>query len=444
MFARFITPIGLMALSIALFAAAAPSPAIAQQNDDLTFPIDAQQRQANWDMVTAEVSKADRNIAGLAQDVRNLLRTQDIVDPYMAGYGMSSADLGDVLALAYFSAVMLADGGKTDDPTKAQIDGIRARIAQSSTADFSSLSDAQKQQTADNLLYLVILQNAVAEGLAGQPALNDWMAAFAKTNSEMLGFDVTQVRMGADGFDLTDTASGTGQAATRAGQSRSIAALASGPASANAAAQSATMGNGTGDILGVDFDNTLVFMPGFNAGSLQSVNTLTVLLKDGRACQDCLDDVLKGDIAATAARDAGDVGRWRKAGNSYLVTFDDGATREIEAGDLTGPAPAGTKLSGKYEGVSGTSVGLANSLTIEFLNFRPDGTFSADGETSVVGAYASAYVDRAEKTGRYEVDGYRIIFNYANGKREEASLVMYSNKEELLIIDEVPHFIPDD
>lgn len=138
------------------------APVFAQTSSSFEFTLDPAQRQANWDAATAEIAKADPNIAGLAQDVRNLLRTQDVVEPYMAGYSMSSADLGDVLALAYFSAVMLADGGKTDDPTQAQIDGIRNQIASASEAQFARLTDARKQETADRLLYLIILQNALA------------------------------------------------------------------------------------------------------------------------------------------------------------------------------------------------------------------------------------------------------------------------------------------
>lgn len=416
--------VGLVPIAACLPIAA---PVFAQTSSSFEFTLDPAQRQANWDAATAEVVKADRNIAGLAQDVRNLLRTQDVVEPYMAGYSMSSANLGDVLALAYFNAVMLANGGKTDDPTQAQIDGIRNQIASASEAQFARLTDAQKQETADRLLYLIILQNALAEGLKGQPALDQWMDAFAKTNSEMLGFDVRQVQMGPSGFV---TAAGSSANPVQTSQ----------PIKASTAAPS--LGTGRDRILGVGYQSTAVFIPGPYGGSLQQVNKLTVLLKDGRACEDCLEAILKNDAAAMAALEPRDKGRWSKSGQTYRVTFDDGDTDDIAADKLYGPAPKGAALSGRFKAVSGTSVGIATTLSVDFLDLAPNGSFSLEGNTSSLGTYAIANVDRGAQTGRYTVDGYRIIFDYANGTREEESFVFYD--KDFLIIGEKAHYIPDD
>ncbi|MEM7667026.1 MAG: hypothetical protein AAF250_14305 [Pseudomonadota bacterium] len=435
MIVRLLGSIALSSLAVTATALSAPL-AAQQQSADLRFPLDQEQRQANWDTVAAEVAAADRNAAGMAQDVRNLLRSQNIIDPYMANYGMSSADLGDVLALAQFSAVMLADGGRTDDPTQAQIDGIRAAIGGAAGPDLVALSASEKQNLADRLLYLIILQNAVAEALADQPALDAWMQAFASTNSEILGFDVTQVQVTSTGFATSPSAP----------SQSSAAGLAAGPAqSAGSGSQPApTMGDGKSAVLGVGYQSTMVFVPGFGGGGLNAINTLTVLLQDGRACEDCLTEVLEGTLGQFAAENPDDMGRWRKVGAGYRVTWADGDTDDLEADDLHGPAPAGAKLNGSFKGVSGSSVGIASTLTIDYLDFRPDGSFVADGGTSSLGAYAIASVERAAQSGRYSIDGYRIIFEFANGAREESSFVLYDTDDEFVIIDGLPHYIPDD
>lgn len=400
----------------------------AQQHASLDSPLDQEQRQKNWNEVAAEVAAADRNAAGIARDVRELLRRQNIVDPYMASYGMSSADLGDVLALARFSAVIMADGGRTDDPTQAQIEGVRTAIAGSATPDSAALSGQEKRRLADLLLHLVILQNAVAEAFTGQPALYEWMSAFATTNSEMLGFDVTRARVGP---------SGLANGPSSLSQDSAIGAV------ALVVSEAASIGSGTNEILGVCYQNSIACIPEFTDGILKAVNTLTVLLKDGKACHNCLSDVLEGSLAS-AAIDQRDMARWHKRGQTYVITFEDGDTREFEANKLHEPAPKCTTLSGSFKGVSGTSTGIDNTLTIDYLDFRTDGSFVADGGTSSVGAYAIASVDRAARTGRYSINGYRIIFECANGARDEASFVLYDTDDEFNIIHQTPHYIPDD
>ncbi|MEM6266946.1 MAG: hypothetical protein AAF707_05425 [Pseudomonadota bacterium] len=440
MFVRFFSPFAL-ALAPLACAALPAGPAAAQASDSLDFPLDQAQRERNWDTLAEELAAADSNAAGMVSDIRAFLRKQNVIDPYMAGYGLSSADLGDVLALAQFSAVILANR-RTDDPTQAQVDGIRAAITQAGAAELAALSAPEKQGLADRVLFIMVLQNAIIEALEGQPAREAWLDAFASTNSEMLGFDVAQVRIGPNGFDRSASAS-------QAAPQDSRAALAAGPAGAGMAASPVTpsatrLSNGRESVLGVGYETTMVFVPGFGGGGLNQINTLTTLMKDGRACEDCLTEVLDGTLASFAAENPNDMGRWRKAGAGYLVTFSDGDTREIEAKGLHGPAPAGAQLSGRFKGVSGTSIGIASTLRVDFLDFMPGSRFLFDGSTSSIGAYAIAAVDRAAQSGRYSIDGFRITFEYASGKREEASFVLYDTDDEFILIDGQPHFIPDD
>ena len=418
-----------LALSVAVPAALAmPTLVAAQEGADFAFALDRERRADNFDSAAARYAQTDAALGEVAREIAALTRQQDVIEPYMAGYGLTSADLGDVLAMAYFSAVMLADGGRTDDPTQAQVDGLRARIA--SLGDgFAGISATERQDLADKLLMDVLVQQAIAEGLVGMPALDAWMAEFATYNSQALGFDVTAVTMGPGGL----VGSGTVTAAQPASNTGNAAMPVTG-----------RLATGRDLVLGIKWSTTLLFVPGFNGGGLSNMEDMTVLLTDGRACGDCLEEVLNGTLAAYARENPDEMGRWIRQGANTRVIFADGEIEEIEPDEIHGAAPPGARIAGEFKNVNGTSVGIANTLTTNYLTFAPDGRFFADGNTSSVGIAATAWVDRAGRTGRYEIDGYRIRFLYDDGEVSESTFVLWEQDDEFVLIDGSAFYVPDD
>lgn len=390
----------------------ASSPVTAQSQIDLSFPLDSARRERNFDSAAKDVAGADRNIAGLANDIRAALRTQDLIGPELARLGLSGADLGDVLALAQFSAVMLADGARTDDPTPAQIRGIRSAIIEAGGAQLAAMPAGEKQDLADRLLFIIVVQQTVAEVLEGNPALDSWMQEFATFNSQILGFDVTAVKVGPDGFDNQSKQS----PATRPPQ--------------NAPSADAPAGtidrNGVTEIHGARYD--------YYFDGTTSINRINVLFKDGRACHDCLEDFIAGRMGEYKTRNAGDMGRWTRQGSDYIVRYDSGRTTSIEASELRQSARKGVRFNAALTSSRGVTLSTVQSLNVDSLMLGSDGRFRWGSEGGVIAGNAVGGRAGPTLSGRYTIDGYAIRFDFDDGRSETKAFLLYDPDDLFLLI----------
>lgn len=420
-----------LAACLAVCCASAALPARAQASagqaaGEMAFPLDAERRARNFDNMARQYGPADQGLGSVAHALREALATTDPISPHFARYQLSSANLGDVLALAYFSAVMLADGGRTDDPTQAQIDGIRRQIA-SASGSFAAFSPAERQDFADMLLFSMLLQHTVAEGLAGTPALDRFVGEFTQANSRLLGFDVSAVRIAPDGqFALP-------------GRTEAAASAPAVVASGRSAPATGPLANLSGSpIHGVGVDQTVRNVFGPNGLNLEGVTTVFVLFEDGSACIDCLDHIVDGTLAAFGQENPDGFGRWTRRGATYTLTRADGEQDLLDAGALAPPSPAGMTLAGQLRGIEGSN----GVQSVRDLELRADGTFLRASSTTAVARTYTAYAERAPRPGHYQIDGYRIVLRGADGSEQVLSFFPKLDEPGVFIIGGTP-FVPE-
>ena len=104
-------------------------------------------------------------------------------------------------------------------------------------------------------------------------------------------------------------------------------------------------------------------------------------------------------------------GKWTRQGNDFVIRWGDGETQTFEVEGAPKPLPAGTRLSGAFQTISGggnTALGgdvmVAGGST---YTFRPDGTFSG-GTFGSVGSSAVTAGSTRKTGGTYVVSGYGI------------------------------------
>lgn len=188
-----------------------------------------------------------------------------------------------------------------------------------------------------------------------------------------------------------------------------------------------------------------------------------LLLKDGTVRRGVpgpapADFNLKADRAANA----GDWGRWRRAGGKIEVDFGDGF--ETPGGQMTRhPGRTDEKLDGKFEKASSAAVGTVSSWANWGLTLRRDGSFqrwesggaggtSGFGDTAVTagavyddkgsassvggpnvggGATQSTGVTDADLEGTYRIDGWTIELRYRSGRVQRAFFYTSDDREEI-------------
>ncbi len=411
---------------------------------NLRYVSDPQRRKANYAKAVASAKSSNPALAEMYQALATQVDLYTIINDYLGKYGMRADDLGDVLALSWFSAYQVANGGKTDDPTKAQLMAIRAQLGAVSV-DLAKLSDADKQAMADALMLdMAVQQGALESAKESSPKLVPQLSkTFAEVNLQTFNVDFAQLTLGPKGFVPKTVAK------------PAVAAKAPAKATPNRPAATTFTAEHSNKILGVRYKSDLIYMFGGPAGYLNRTESTSVLFKDGTACWNCLSEFIEDPSLRVYRREyPNNVGTWAKKGQTYYVTYPDsnGEPSEIEADELLGPAPKGTTYRGTYRSSGGMTVGGIENYTTtswsedlrmdksgRFSWAKDSGFFGGSGGIGFAGSNSSP-----ESSGAYTIDGYTIKFAFDNGIVETKSFVYFENEADIFIIDGSAYWIPSD
>jgi hypothetical protein len=143
------------------------------------------------------------NPQGAAQ-MAKLLASTDVIDQIgrsIAPYGLSTNNVADAYAV-YWTNAWLGVRGSSDSLPKAQIVAIKNQAARalSATTQFTSATDAQKQELAEALLVQAALIDASISYAKSDPALLDRVKVSIAQGAKSTGLDLSQITLTAQGF----------------------------------------------------------------------------------------------------------------------------------------------------------------------------------------------------------------------------------------------------
>jgi hypothetical protein len=143
------------------------------------------------------------NPQGAAQ-MAKLFASTDVIEQLgksMAPYGLRTNNVADVYAV-YWASAWLGSRGRNENLPKSQIVAIKnqATGALSSTAQFSSATDAQKQQFAEALLIQAVLIDASIDYAKSDPALLNKVKVAISQGAKAMGLDLDRMTLTPQGF----------------------------------------------------------------------------------------------------------------------------------------------------------------------------------------------------------------------------------------------------
>jgi hypothetical protein len=143
------------------------------------------------------------NPQGAAQ-MAKLFASTDVIEQLgksMAPYGLRTNNVADVYAV-YWASAWLGSRGRNENLPKSQIVAIKnqATGALSSTAQFSSATDAQKQQFAEALLIQAVLIDASIDYAKSDPALLSKVKIAISQGAKAMGLDLDRMTLTPQGF----------------------------------------------------------------------------------------------------------------------------------------------------------------------------------------------------------------------------------------------------
>ncbi|WP_082506158.1 hypothetical protein [Deinococcus sp. Leaf326] len=128
-------------------------------------------------------------------------------------------------------------------------------------------------------------------------------------------------------------------------------------------------------------------------------------------------------------------GKWTRQGNNFLIRWGDGDTDTFEVEGTLKALPAGTKLSGAFQTISGGgTTALGGDVMVAGggnYAFQPDGTFSGGRFGSVSSSNVAAGSTR-KIGGTYVVSGYGITLKATGGQEQRLFFARYD--KDLLYI----------
>ncbi|WP_293912960.1 DUF6683 family protein [Deinococcus sp.] len=118
-------------------------------------------------------------------------------------FGLGTTNLADTWAV-YWSYAWLMTRSRTDDPTRAQISGLRNQFQPLLLAipSVAALNDAQKQEMSDTLLLQVALYGVLAEAWKNDQASRDDFGSGLVSGTKQMGLDLSLVTLTDKGFTV--------------------------------------------------------------------------------------------------------------------------------------------------------------------------------------------------------------------------------------------------
>jgi hypothetical protein len=172
-----------------------------QKNARLDFKPSLSRRKQN---LSRFVEKTRANDPQGAAQMAKLFASTDVINQIgrsIAPYGLSTNNVADAYA-AYWTNAWLGVHGNSDSLPKAQVVAIRNQAARalSATMQFTSATDAQKQELAEALLIQAALIDASISYAKSDPALLDRVKVSIAQGAKNTGLDMSQITLTPQGF----------------------------------------------------------------------------------------------------------------------------------------------------------------------------------------------------------------------------------------------------
>jgi hypothetical protein len=169
----------------------------------LSFVPSAATRQQNINRV---LQQARANDAAAANELERLFTSVDVfgvIEQEMAAIGLNANNLADAYTV-YWTNAWLGSQGRNDDLPPAQLLAVRNQVAAIlvSSPELAKLSDTQKQEFAEGLLFQAALISATVEGVQSNPAQMAQVRAAILQGAQEIGLDLSQMTLTAEGFQL--------------------------------------------------------------------------------------------------------------------------------------------------------------------------------------------------------------------------------------------------
>ena len=118
-------------------------------------------------------------------------------------FGLTTTDLADTWAI-YWSYAWLMTQGRGDDPTRAQMTGLKNQMQSLMLAvpEITKLDDAGKQKMSDTLMLQVALFGVLAEAWKSDPASFKQFGDGLAEGSRGMGFDLSLLTLTDAGFTV--------------------------------------------------------------------------------------------------------------------------------------------------------------------------------------------------------------------------------------------------
>jgi hypothetical protein len=172
-----------------------------QKSVRLDFKPSTSRRKQN---LSRFVEKTRANNPQGAAQMAKLFASTDVIEKLgkaMAPYGLRTNNVADVYAV-YWTSAWLGSCGRNDNLPKNQIIAIKNQAAQalSATAQFTSATDAQKQELAEAMLIQAVLIDASIDYAKSDPALLNKVKAAVSQGAKGMGLDLDRMTLTPQGF----------------------------------------------------------------------------------------------------------------------------------------------------------------------------------------------------------------------------------------------------
>ncbi|WP_298952170.1 hypothetical protein [uncultured Methylobacterium sp.] len=426
-----------------LAAMLAAAPAFAQDGSTpLPFATSPQLRAAT---VAREVQALRAtNPIGAAETARELARHDydAVFRGFLAGTPLREDDAGDVLTAFIVLQWMVANDA-TAEPSAAALAAVRRRFVVPMAERPPLSQPATRAAFAEQVKLRAVLHHAGWQAAKQLGVLPRFLATLS--NEFIPASRLRSLALTDEGLVPKDGARGDpGRRPSNRPPPSADARPTPTPApvAADASAPPAHAANWA-EVEGVYFRSTT----GFGVGGLMIVDfEPLIVLRDGTYYEigdTALEDVdLAAERAAERAARPRRFGRWRKAGEGFVLTDSRGNANDYRLGDgsffRAFPASAGESVARAYRRLSGggnSAMGGDVAVAVESrYDFRPDGSYGRGGSVGAINSGASTGVGssvsrrRTPEGGRYALDRHTLTLTGADGRSRRLFFAWGSQK----------------